>query len=81
MRLRAQRREVLPNFAASFRSGVRGKGGNDAQSQQPPGQGRDGESVPRRVQDHHRRRVHQSVDRGRLQSRRHAVPPCARTTS
>jgi hypothetical protein len=50
---------------------VRGRGRADAERQQPTGQGRDGEPVPCRVQDHRREGVHQPVNGGRLQPRRY----------
>ena len=46
---------------------VRREGRCGPQAEQPPGQGRDWDPMPGRVQHHHRTGVHQPVDRGRLQ--------------
>ena len=46
---------------------VRREGRRDPRAEQPAGQGRDRDPVPRRVQHDHRTGVHQPVDRGGLE--------------
>ncbi len=52
---------------------VHGERGGDAEREHPAGQPRYRQPVPRRVQDDHRRRVHQAVNRPGLQQGGHAA--------